>query len=122
MELYQLKEKMRKPAAILAMGVAALTLAACGEDVFKNGGKATITAHEYDDPDTWTSFVLIGKVMVPQVHYDPAHWYLDLKQCGRAGDSHADEKGCITGEIEVPQDYYDSVHDGEVIDLGPPNK
>lgn len=103
----------------LALGAGVLALTGCAEsEQFNYSQPGTVTQHEYDDPDTYTTFILVGKVMVPMVHHDPAHYYLDVEQCG-----HEDQKtdtnpqGCYTFQEEVSEQTYNQFADGASITL-----
>lgn len=113
----KIKSNKKVIAAGLALSIGGLTLSGCSEDVFAKGGEATVVAHEYDDPDSWTTIALVGKVPIIMNHYDRAHYYLMLEQCGREGDEQADENGCVYGEIEVNKSQFDSFEDGDEITL-----
>lgn len=90
---------------------------ACGSGPeFNYGEISTVTEKGYDDPDTWTSFVLVGKVLVPVVHHDPAHWTLKLRQCGHE-EITDDPEGCGDFVKEVSQETYNQYEVGSKIVL-----
>ncbi len=47
----------------------------------------------------------------------PAEYHLDIKQCEREGDTHADAEGCVTAHVDVSQQVYESHPDGSEIVL-----
>ncbi len=65
---------------------------------------AVVIDKEYDDPDTWT--VMVGNK--PNMHYDPARYYLKLRQCQEVYDSQADSNSCVTVTEEVSEKIYEA--------------
>ncbi len=98
----------------LGLGVGGLALAGCSNDpeVLKDR-PGTVTEHIYHPP--YTSFIMAGKV--PIITYHPAEYDLDVRQCDRAADSHADAQGCVTAEIEVSEQTYQQFPDGSQIEF-----
>lgn len=101
--------------AVGATATLALTLSACSSAEIEPETPVTVTSHEYDDPDTWVSFIPAGKTIVPIMHHDPEHFILHLEQCGRTDEPSADENGCLQFAREVAPDEYNDIQDGEVL-------
>jgi hypothetical protein len=104
----------RAVAVVFAGGLGTLALTGCGgagEAEILPNRPAAVLSHSYDDADT--SFMMAGKV--PIVTYDDEHFFLEVKQCDRSGDTHADEQGCVTDMVEVDEATYDAHPDGSQI-------
>lgn len=102
--------------------VGALTLASCASspEVTPNV-PAQVVSHEYDDRDVWTSFVMVGRVMVPITHVDPEHFYLTVQQCGHDEFKDENSDGCGQFQVEVNSDTYQVYNDGSNITFSEDN-
>ena len=93
------------------LGFAAL-LAGCSEGpTIYEDTPATVVSHIYDDADD--TFVMAGKV--PVFIHEPEVFYLEVRQCERPNDDHADEQGCVTARLEVSAETYHAYADGSEI-------
>ncbi len=108
---------------IIAVGLGSLALSSlvgCGtESLFDQSKPATVIGREYDDEDTFTTYMWVNKVMVPITNYEPERYLLELKQCGYQGEKQADENGCVEEVFEVSSDTYEKYHKGNTIVLHP---
>lgn len=103
-----LKQRINKAKYLLGAGVASLALTSCGaspELVSNTPGE--VVGHSYDDEDV---------VAIKPLIIDPEEWLIDIKQCGREGDTYADQSGCVTIQLSVSEEYYNSVQDGQILD------
>lgn len=117
MEKYKLAERpARLVRGMLIAATGALSLTACAEDpeVLPNQ-PAVITEHLYDDADDY--LVLVGKVPIWQ--HDEEHFYLRVEQCERVGQRGADERGCVTADVEVSAETYHAYPNGSQISFAP---
>lgn len=93
------------------LGLTAL-LAGCSEGpTIYEDTPATVISHIYDDADD--TFVMAGKV--PVFIHEPEVFYLEVQQCERHEDDHADERGCVTARLEVSAETYQAYADGSEI-------
>lgn len=119
MEIFEtLKQRSVKTG--LAVGLGLTMLVGCGADgpdITPNVA-GTVVGHEYDDADTWTSFIMAGKVLVPITHHDDEHYYLKVNQCGHPEfmeGENGNEAGCGIFTQEVSKQDYQSYPDGSTI-------
>lgn len=75
----------------------------------------TVTAKEYDDPDSWTTLDKIGKAYIPHRHHDPAHYRVTLRNCALR-ESPGDD--CPTEEHDVPAAVWERLAVGDWYDTG----
>lgn len=113
------KEIKRNIGVVTAITLGALGLTACASEAnFDRERPVTVTSHKYDDPDHWLMPLRVGKIttMVPQ--YDPAHYYLDVQQCGfEPKQNGSNGEGCLTDTIEVDETFYSQTPDNSEIML-----
>ena len=94
----------------VACGLGIAALAGCSSPEIEPDKPATVLEHIHHS--AYTSFVPAGKgVLVPIYH--PERFNLNLWQCNRSQD--ADSQGCVTLEIQVSRETYDSYPDGSTI-------
>ena len=111
------KERFIKGVSAATLSVLGIVgLAGCGAVIDRNQA-VEVTQHQYDDPDTWTSLVMVGKVLVPMVHHDSEHYLLEVAQCGYRDGQGADEQGCLYSAEEVTPQQYSEIQDGDTIYL-----
>lgn len=115
METLIKKERFVKSVAVATLGLlGAVGLSGCGATIDRTQA-VEVVEHQYDDPDTWTSFIMVGKVMVPMVHHDPERYLLEVSQCGYTNTDGVDEKGCLYSTEEVSESEYTNIKDGDII-------
>ena len=106
----------RVVAAGLGVSIGALGLSACGQEAeILYDVPGVVASHEYDDPDTWTTIIPAGRVMVPVVQYDPEHFYLNVEQCGHDEFKPESKDGCGVISVEVDAGTYHTFKDGDQI-------
>lgn len=105
------------PKLLAIFGTGALLLTGCDSSPeLTPNAPGTIVGHEYDDPDTYILPLLIGKVVVPMVQYDPAHYYLKVRQCDHKEYVMPDNpQGCGDFWLETTQKGYEEFPDGAAI-------
>lgn len=94
----------------ILIGGGALTGCSSSPEILPNRN-AEVVGHEYHSD--YTTFILAGKVLVPQYH--PEEFHLDVRQCDRQSDEFADEQGCVTAHIDVDESTYNEFQDGDTI-------
>lgn len=114
-----------------ALVLLALLLGACGGGIHEG----TVIGRSYDDPDDWLYLQPIphtmcfpeGKVtsctttytFIPIPMHDGPHWFLKLEKC-TVGDG--DTRDCEHGDIEVTEQTYNTVRDGDYYPTVPPSR
>lgn len=117
MENLSIKERIFNAKVAATLGLAALTglTAACSSVEPSPDIPVTVTEHEYDDPDTWVSVIVVGNRPLPITQYDPEHYYLHVMQCNREEEPDADDNGCLVFTEEVDPEFYAEIEDGTTL-------
>lgn len=91
---------------ILVLFLFIFTLTACTSNEKYIGVKGIVTDKEFEKAHTYTIWIYVGKVMVPQQRYAPDRWYLTVEYNinGETEDT----------RYEVTEELYDTYEIGDI--------
>lgn len=108
--------RLLKP--LLAIGLGAVSLTACGESdpTVTRGVPAIVREHEHRDAYTTYIPIVTGRVTTIMPIFHPERFYLDVEQCGHKEFKKEDNPdGCGIIQVDVNKDVYNNFQDGETI-------